>query len=85
MSVVGGRPPAGLGRAGLLAGSLSGESDSSRSVRGCCTSERSVPTNRFRVFRAIPGFSWNVGFQRMGSHVQRGPLCTWEDFNNVEH
>jgi len=32
----------------------------------------------------IPGFSRIVDITVMLSHVQRGPVCTWEDFNAVE-
>jgi len=39
---------------------------------------------QFRVFRMIPGFLRIVGFLMVLSHVQRGSLCTWEDFTSVE-
>ena len=67
MSVVGGRPPAGLGRAGLLAGSLSGESDSSRSVRGCC----------WCIWRSTSGeafFSVRAGVLHIGEERPHEPI-----------
>jgi len=39
---------------------------------------------QFLVFRAIPGVLRIIGFLVMFSHVQRGSLCTWEDFTGVE-
>jgi len=32
----------------------------------------------------IPRFLRIVGFLMVLSHVQRGSLCTWEDFTGVE-
>ena len=63
-----------IGRAGLFSGRL----------RGYCTWDRRALAGRWRVFRVIPGLVRIVDVTVMLSHVQRGPVCTWEDFNAVE-
>ena len=92
-----GCPPAPGGRnggGGALRGSGSGEfpmrtpsNGPDLPQTGCgdyCTWEREDYTIRFRVFRAIPRFPQIVIFLLTLSHVQRGPLCTWEDFTGVD-
>ena len=71
LRVSGGVP---TGRAGFFSG---------RS-RGYCTWERRALAGRRRVFRVILRFSRIVDVTVMLSHVQRGPVCTWEDFSAVE-